>query len=108
MPNDSTATYRNNPKTSTNPFNTFIMILTIFVSDSDSNEEALQGENGEEDGNEGEVDIHVQTKPPLSKVLGKPCCFTYINYTKYQFCYLPNDSTDTYRSYPKNIHLSFH
>ena len=32
-------------KTSTNHCNIFIMILTIFVSDSDNNEEAFQEEN---------------------------------------------------------------
>ena len=35
------------------------MILKVFVSDSDSNEEAFQDENREEDESEEEVDRHV-------------------------------------------------
>ena len=77
------------------------MILTIFVSDSDSNEEAFQEENREEDESEEEVDRHV----PQGTI--KSYFFTYINFSTYQFDYLPNDSTDTYRKYLENIHQSF-
>ena len=65
------------------------MILTIFVSDSDSNEEAFQEENREEDESEEEVDRR------------------NINISTYQIDYLPNDSTDTYRKNSENIHQSF-
>ena len=47
------------------------MILTIFVSDSDSNEEAFQEENSEEDESEEEVDRHV----PQGTI--NSYCFTY-------------------------------
>ena len=77
------------------------MILTIFVSDSDSNEEAFQDENREEDESEEEVDRHV----PQGTI--KSYCFIYIIFSTYQFDYLPNDSTDTYRKYSKNIYISF-
>ena len=77
------------------------MILTVFVSDSDSNEEAFQEENREEDESEEEVDRHV----PQGTI--KSYCFTYINISTFQFDYLPNDSTDTYRKYSENIHQSF-
>ena len=40
------------------------MILTMLVSDSSSNEEALQGENRKEDKSIGEVNIHVTRPPP--------------------------------------------
>ena len=76
------------------------MILTIFVSDSDSNE-ALQEEDCEEDESEEEVATHV----PQGTI--KSYCFTYINFSTYHFDYLPNDSTDTYRKYSKNIDQSF-
>ena len=76
------------------------MILTIFVSDSDSNEEAFQEENREEDESEEEVDRHV----PQGTI--KSYCFTYIYISSYQFDYLPNDSTDTYRKYSENINQS--
>ena len=76
------------------------MILTIFVSDSDSNEEAFQEENREEDESEEEVDRHV----PQGTI--KLYCFAYINFSRYQFDYLPNDSTDTYRNYSENINQS--
>ena len=57
------------------------MILTIFVSDSDSNQEAFQEENREEDeSEEEEVDRHV----PQGTI--KSYCFTYINFSTYQFC----------------------
>ena len=69
--------------------------------DSDSNEEAFQEENREEDESEEEVDMHV----PQGTI--KSYCFTYINISTYQFDYLPNDSTDTYRKYSENIHQSF-
>ena len=49
------------------------MILTIFVSDSDSNEEALQEENHQEDESEKEVATHV----PQGTI--KSYCSTYIN-----------------------------
>ena len=77
------------------------MILTIFVSDSVSNEEAFQEENREEDESEEEVDRHV----PQGTI--KSYCFTNINISTYQFDYLSNDSTDTYRKYSENIHQSF-
>ena len=76
------------------------MILTVFVSDSDSNEEAFQEENREEDESEAEVDSHV----PQGTI--KSYCFTYINFSTYQFDYLPNDSTDIYRKYSENINQS--
>ena len=88
-------------KTSTNHFSIFIMILTIFVSDPDSNQKAFQEENREEDESEEEVDRHV----PQGTI--KSYCFTYINFSTYQFDYLPNDSTDTYRKYSENIRQSF-
>ena len=75
------------------------MILTIFVSDYDSNQEAFQEEN-REDESEEEVDRHV----PQGTI--KSYCFTYINFSTYQFDYLPNDSTDTYQKYSKSIHQS--
>ena len=77
------------------------MILTIFVSDSDSNEEAFQEEGREEDENEEKVDRQV----PQGTI--KSYCFTYINISTNQNDYLPNDSTDTYRKYSENIHQSF-
>ena len=76
------------------------MILTIFVSDSDSNDKTLQEENREEDESE-EVATHV----PQDTI--KSYCFTYINISTYQFYYLPNDSTDTHQKYSKNIYQSF-
>ena len=76
------------------------MILTIFVLDSDSNE-ALQEETCEEDESEEEVATHV----PQGTI--KSYCFNYINFSTYQFDYLPNDSTDTYRNYSKRIDQSF-
>ena len=55
--------------------------MTIFVSDSDSKEEALQVENCEEDESvEGEVERHV---PPAR--FEKSYCFIYINFSKYPF-----------------------
>ena len=69
--------------------------------DSDSNEEAFREENREEDESEEEVDRHV----PQGTI--KSYCFTYINISTYQFEYLPNDSTDTYRKFLENIHQSF-
>ena len=75
------------------------MILTNFVSDSDSNEEVYQEENREEDESE-EVDRHV----PQGTI--KSYCFTYIVFSTHQFDYLPNDSTDTYRKSSENIHQS--
>ena len=86
-------------KTSFNHLKNFIMILTIFVADSDRNEEALQEENCKEDGSvEGEVERHV---PPAR--YNKILLFYLYQFSKYQFCYLPNISTDTYR---KNRKLS--
>ena len=76
------------------------MILTISVSDSDSNEEALQEENRQEDESEKEVATHA----PKGTI--KSYFFTYIKFSTYQFDYLPNDSTDTYRKYSKNIQKS--
>ena len=77
------------------------MILTVFVSDSDSNEETLQEENRQEDESEKDVATHV----PQGTI--KSYCFTYINFSTNQFDYLPNDSTDNYRKYSKNINQSF-
>ena len=68
--------------------------------DSDSDEEALQEETCEEDESEEEVATHVRQGTI------KSYRFTYINFSTYQFDYLPNDSTDTYRKYSKNIHKS--
>ena len=62
------------------------MILTVFVSDSDSNEEAFQEENREEDESEEEVDRHV----PQGTI--KSYCFTNINISTYQFDYLPSQT----------------
>ena len=60
MPNDSIDKYRKYPKNILQSFKNFIMILTIFVADSDRNEEALQEENCKEDESvEGEVERHV-------------------------------------------------
>ena len=57
------------------------MMLTVFVSGSDSNEEALQEENCEEDESvEGEVERHV---PPQGTI--RSCCFTFISFSKYHF-----------------------
>ena len=67
---------------------------------SDSDEEALQEETCEEDESEEEVATHVRQGTI------KSYRFTYINFSTYQFDYLPNDSTDTYRKYSKNIHKS--
>ena len=55
------------------------MVSTIFVADSDRNEDTLQEKNSEEDESEGEVDIHV----PRGTI--KSHCFTYINFSKYHF-----------------------
>ena len=57
---------------SINPFNkNFAMIITVFVSDSDSNKEALQEEIIDEDEIvEREVDMHV-----LQRTV-KSCCFS--------------------------------
>ena len=70
--NDSTDTSLKNRKMSTNNFNrNYVIISTILVSDSDSNEEALQEANIEEDESvEGEVDRHV------AQGTIKSCCFT--------------------------------
>ena len=76
------------------------MILKVFVSDSDSNEEAFQDENREEDESEEEVDRHV----PQGTI--KSYCFTYTQFSTYQFDYSPNDSTDTYQKNSENIHQS--
>ena len=50
------------------------MILTIFVSDSDSNGEALQEENRQEDASE-KVATHVR------QGIIKSYCFSYINFS---------------------------
>ena len=100
MPNESTDTYLKNNLQS---FKKRYYDFDIFFSDSDSNKEALQEENCEEDGSvEGEVGRNV---PPQGTI--KSCCFTYINFSKYQIYYLPNGSTETYRIYPKYILQSF-
>ena len=95
-----------------------MMILTIFVSDSDSNE-ALQEETYEEDESEEEVVTHFpqeenrqedeseeEVATHVRQGTIKSYRFTHINFSTYQFDYLPNDSTDTYRKYSKNIHKS--
>ena len=74
------------------------MILTLFVADSDSNEVAPQEEHSEKDESEEEVERNVTPQGTI-----KSYCFTLISFSKYQIYYLPNDSTDTYRKYPKNI-----
>ena len=75
------------------------MILIIFVSDFDNNEEALQGENVENDECvEGEVDRHVSPRTINS------CCVFNIEFTKDQFYYLPNGPTDTCQNYSKIVH----
>ena len=51
------------------------MILTIFVSDSDNDEEALQEETCEEDESEEEVATHVRQGTI------KSYRFTYINFS---------------------------
>ena len=89
-----------NIRQTTNHLNNVKLILTMFVSDSDSNEESLQEENREEDESE-----EVATHNPQGTI--KSYCFTYIKISTYQFYYLPNESTDTHQKYSKNIYQSF-
>ena len=80
------------------------MLLTIFVSDSESNEEALQREEVEEDAQGAAEEVQEEQIPESTM---KSCCFTSIDFTKYHFDYLPKDSADTYRNYSNNVDSSF-